>query len=427
MHTLAFLEPGHFHAALTLRVSNPCVSEEVHLYARPGPERETFLALVDSFNSRTDRPTPWRVQIRDSSDPLAELIHEQKADVVVLAGRNDTKLATIARLHDAGFAVLADKPWLVTSDALGYLEHVTVSPPLAMDIMTTRFDTTARLIKKVTERDALFGSFVTGAAGEPAIEVTSVHHLYKIVNGAPLRRPPWYYDISVQGDGMVDIQSHMVDQVQWLLEGEDAWDYRTHVELDSARRWSTPVQPELFRSSTGQSRFPDELAEQVVDGVLQLAANGEIAYRMRGIPVCQRAEWRQREPAGGGDLHAMRICGSHARLVLTQDPETDFAADLRLIPESGEVVEDRLHEALADWQAEFPGLSVVKEGNAFRFRIPAALASGHEKHFAMALDTFLDYLDTGPWPEALARRISLRYTLLARARELALRNRRPSP
>jgi hypothetical protein len=39
----------------------------------------------------------------------------------------------------------------------------------------------------------------------------------------------------------------------------------------------------------------------------------------------------------------------------------------------------------------------------------------------MVLETFLDYLDAGRWPEWLTRGIRMRYELLARARELALR------
>ena len=33
--TLAFYEPGHFHAALTLRVSNQRISNDVHVRIRP--------------------------------------------------------------------------------------------------------------------------------------------------------------------------------------------------------------------------------------------------------------------------------------------------------------------------------------------------------------------------------------------------------
>ncbi len=44
MHTLSFYDPGHFHAALTLRSENPRVATDPHLYALPGPDREDFLA-----------------------------------------------------------------------------------------------------------------------------------------------------------------------------------------------------------------------------------------------------------------------------------------------------------------------------------------------------------------------------------------------
>jgi len=53
--------------------------------------------------------------------------------------------------------------------------------------------------------------------------------------------------------------------------------------------------------------------------------------------------------------------------------------------------------------------------------LPPALEQGHESHFALVLNAFLDHLDHGAWPEALPARIRMHYTLLARARELALR------
>ncbi|MCK5362435.1 MAG: oxidoreductase, partial [Gammaproteobacteria bacterium] len=49
------------------------------------------------------------------------------------------------------------------------------------------------------------------------------------------------------------------------------------------------------------------------------------------------------------------------------------------------------------------------------------LRSTHESHFAMVLENFLDYLDAGRWPQWLSPGIRLRYEIIARARELALR------
>src|SRR5713101_1063855 len=89
MHTLLFLEPGHFHATLTLREPNPRVSPEIFVYAqdgpegagrtgpegagRPGAELRDFLALVERFNARAERPTRWRPVVVTAGDPLGRL------------------------------------------------------------------------------------------------------------------------------------------------------------------------------------------------------------------------------------------------------------------------------------------------------------------------------------------------------------------
>jgi hypothetical protein len=99
MHTLLFLDPGHFHAALTLREPRPRVSPEIFVYAPggaagQGPELRDFLALVARFNGRAERPTRWRPVVIADSDPLARLIEQRRGDVVVLAGRNGGKART---------------------------------------------------------------------------------------------------------------------------------------------------------------------------------------------------------------------------------------------------------------------------------------------------------------------------------------------
>ena len=230
MHRLLFYEPGHFHAALTLRNATTRVADDVHLYAHPGPDREAFLGLIDDFNSREENPTRWRVHVHEADDLLSRLIDERRGDAVVLAGKNADKLATIARLHEAGFNVLADKPWLTSSAALADLRRATSAAPLAMDIMTERHEIIARLRQRIVSSPQLFGQFIQ-QSNEPAIEIASLHHLYKVVNGRPLVRPWWYYDVDIQGDGMVDIQSHLTDQVQWMVSGDNPQDFHRHGEL----------------------------------------------------------------------------------------------------------------------------------------------------------------------------------------------------
>ncbi len=417
MHRLLFLEPGHFHAALTLRAANPRIDPTVHLYSRPGPERDAFMALVGSFNARADRPTNWHIRMHDSADPERALIEERRGGIVVLAGRNRPKLGAIARLHAAGLHVLADKPWLTESAALPDLERATAGWPLAMDIMTFRHEAAARLTQKVAADPDLFGA-LGGQADEPAIDIHSVHHLLKVVNGAPLRRPPWYYDTRIQGDGLVDIQSHMADQAQWILGNGPGLAFERDYELEDARRWSTPVPRALFRASTGLDEFPEALEPFTEAGVLRLACNGEIRYRLRGASVRQRAEWGQREPDGGGDAHRTTVRGTRATVIQRRGPETGFRSEVHVAPrDPGPGFESRLSERLAAWEAEMPGLSHRPSALGREIVIPAALQTPHEAHFAMVLDDFLDHLDAGAWPAALAARIRARYALLARARE----------
>jgi hypothetical protein len=85
------------------------------------------------------------------------------------------------------------------------------------------------------------------------------------------------------------------------------------------------------------------------------------------------------------------------------------------------VLEPILQRLLAQWQERFPGLACTPVAGGIRLLLPSALDQGHESHFALVLNAFLDHLDRGVWPEALRARIRMRYTLLAHARDLALR------
>src|SRR4029077_7779520 len=166
MHTLLFLDPGHFHAALTLRVPQARAADEVFVYAREGAELRDFLALVERFNRRSPHPTRWRPVVTTSDDPLERLAAERRGDVVILAGRNGGKARTMRRLHESGFHVLADKPWLVGPNAREEGGGSLDARPLVVEMMTGRHDVTARLMKRVVDTPGIFGSFFTGG---PAI------------------------------------------------------------------------------------------------------------------------------------------------------------------------------------------------------------------------------------------------------------------
>ena len=409
MHTLLFLDPGHFHAALTLRVPQARAADEVFVYAREGAELRDFLALVERFNRRAASPTRWRPVVTTADDPLERLVNARRGDVVVLAGKNGGKARTMRRLHESGFHVLADKPWLVEP---ADLEHVRVSLdgwPLAAEIMTGRHDVAARVVKRLVGAPEVFGDFRDDG---PAIEQESVHHLDKLVDGAPLRRPWWYFDVRVQGSGPVDIPTHVVDQAQWLADGDAA-----SAVLLSARAWATRVPAEAFRRITGEAAFPREL-EPFVDGdALSYQCNAELAYRIGRVAASATTRWDLSPPPGGGDAARSVAHGTRADVRLEQSARTDHRRRVFVEPRGdADGLARALRDAISAWQAEFPGLQAVPAGpDAFEVIAPPPLDGGHETHFTRVLDEFLTLVDDQRWPAALAARTLAKYALLAEA------------
>jgi predicted dehydrogenase len=409
MHTLLFLEPGHFHATLTLREPNPLISPEIFVYAQDGPEGRDFLALVERFNARAERPTRWRPVVVTAGDPLARLIAERRGEVVVLAGRNGGKARTFRRLHEAGFHVLADKPWLVEPEDLADVRASLTGWPLVMEIVTGRHDVAARLFKRLVDSRELFGDF---RADDPAIELASVHHLEKLVDGAPLRRPPWFFDVRVQGGGAVDITTHVVDQTQWLFEGRGVAPAETR--LDSARQWATPVALEAFRRITDETEFPPELRACVHDGVLDYLCNAELAYRIGDVAARAAVSWNVSTPPGGGDTSATVARGTKADVLMERAAHTGYRRKLLVQPH--DVAERVLIDLVAAINADLPGVGVTPaDSGRYEVTIPPALDTGHESHFARVLDEFLRLIDEHRWSPALAERTLAKYTLLADA------------
>jgi predicted dehydrogenase len=406
-HTLLFLDPGHFHAALTLRVPHPRVADEVVVYS-DGAELRDFLGLVERFNARPVSPTRWRVAVVRGADPLARLVDERRGDVVVLAGRNGGKARAIRRLHEAGFHVLADKPWLVDRDDLDDVRASLADWPLAMEIMTGRHDLPARLWQRLVATPGVFGAFRADGA---AIEFDSVHHLQKLVDGAPLRRPWWFFDVRVQGSGAVDIPTHLVDRTQWLLEGTGIAP-SAMPRLVSARTWPTLVPVEAFSAITGQPAFPPELKPFVEGDALAYRCNARIEYRVGAVTTRAETRWDLAPPAGGGDTSVMVAHGTGASVRLEQSARTGHRRQILVDMHEGSA--RALVERVAGWQAEFPGVRVEPAGAGGReVVVPAALDGGHETHFALVLDEFLAAIDAHRWPAALAQRTLAKYALLA--------------
>ncbi|MBW1959941.1 MAG: oxidoreductase [Deltaproteobacteria bacterium] len=422
MHTLLFLNPGHFHAGLVLRKSHPRLSNDIFVYSEAGPDLDRFIEMVESFNRRSKDSTRWQIHTRTGGNCLQRLIDEKKGDIVVLAGKNNTRMESIETLNRAGYCVLADKPWVTTESALPYLTAAMADDrPLTLDIMTERFEITAVLLKRFIAQKDVFGTVRIDEHGSPSVYKETVHHLYKIVNEQPLVRPAWFFDIHVQGEGIIDVSTHLVDMIHWMLFPGTAVHFKDHIELIDARRWPTEVPLEMFKKITRLDAFPDSLSGYVTGESLDYFCNGDIFYRVKGVPVHIRVLWNLEVPEGGADMHYSYIKGSRSDLLIRQRPESGYRKELLIIPkDSPSRVEQAVKTCLSQWTDEYPGLSVQRENDKLLIHIPDELRTTHEEHFCQVRDTFLEYLDTGFLPPETRACIVAKYTLLTKAREKAL-------
>ncbi len=283
---LITLDPGHFHAALVQKFMYADVDPLVHVYALGPDDLAEHLKRIEWFNTRADQPTHWQEKVYTGPDFMEKMLSEKPGNVVVVSGKNTQKTDFILRSVQAGLNVLADKPMVITPGDFPRLQQAfTVAASnhvLLYDIMTERYEITTMLQRELSQQPGLFGELVKGSADEPAITMESVHHFSKIVAGASLKRPQWFFDVRQQGEGIVDITTHLVDLIQWEAFPEQALS-PSDVNVLSARRWATPITREQFKLVTGADAFPDFLKPDVKNGVLQDYANGEFTYRLRGV------------------------------------------------------------------------------------------------------------------------------------------------
>jgi predicted dehydrogenase len=237
----------------------PDVSPVVHVYAPEGDELKGHLGRIESFNTRADDPTRWELRVYRGPDFFERMLQDRAGNIVVISGNNARKTEYIVRSIEAGFNVLADKPMARTPQDVERLKHAfevaRQKGVLLYDIMTERFEITTVLQRELSRHADLFGQLQRGTVDEPAITKESVHHFSKTVAGAPLIRPPWFFDVEQQGEGIVDVTTHLVDLIQWTVLPNESLAPADATVLQ-ARRWTTPVTREQFTKVTGAEQFP---------------------------------------------------------------------------------------------------------------------------------------------------------------------------
>jgi predicted dehydrogenase len=425
---LMTLDPGHFHASLVQKFMYDDVDSRVHIYAPPGGDVAEHLKRVERFNARAEAPTHWLTETYTGSDYFEKMLADKPGNLVVIAGNNARKTDYILRSVQAGLHVLGDKPMVRTpADLVKLQQAFTVAKDkhvLLYDIMTERYEITSVLQRLLAQQKPLFGELQQGSAQDPAIVEESVHYFSKVVAGAPLIRPQWFFDVKQEGEGIVDVTTHLVDLVQSQAFPDTAFQ-PTDAKVLAARRWSTSLTPAQFKQVTGAGSFPAYLANDVRDGQLHVYSNGEFTYRLKGVHARVAATWAYEAPPGSGDTHHSVMRGTRSSLTIRQGETEKFKPVLYVERAAG--IDTAAHEtalkaAIAALQSSYPGVGMRRASGAevrWAVTVPEKYDVGHEAHFAAVMDHFLRYLRAGKLPDWEVPNMLTKYATIMQAYELS--------
>ncbi|QEC51628.1 putative dehydrogenase [Anseongella ginsenosidimutans] len=424
---LMTLDPGHFHAALVQKSMYPQVDSVVHVYAPEGPELKAHMSLIELYNTRAEDPTAWEEKVYTGDDFLQKMLSEKPGNVVVMAGNNQKKTEYILQSVEAGLNVLADKPMAINTEDFRLLQKAFAAAEekglLLYDIMTERYEITTLLQREFSRLPEVFGTLEKGTPEDPAVTKESVHHFFKYVSGKPLTRPAWFFDVEQEGDGIVDVTTHLVDLIQWECFPGQVID-TSDIELLSARRWPTALGISQFRKATGVENYPDYLLKDVEnDSVLNVYANGEMNYTINGIHAKVSVKWNFQAPEGTGDTHYSIMRGSKANLVIRQEKEQNYKPTLYIEPlEESSEYEEALKTSLEKIQASYPGVELKKAAKGWEVIVPDKYKIGHEAHFSEVTKKYLQFLTGGGMPEWEVPNMITKYYLTTKALEMAKAN-----
>lgn len=352
---LMTLDPGHFHAALIQKTSYENIDSTVDVYAPEGPEVSTFLKSIDAYNNRETNPTNWSINTHLGNNYLEQMIFEKPGNVMVVSGKNSKKIDYILAAVTAGLNVYADKPLVTNPDGLKKLEEVfriaKDNNVLVYDIMTERFEVTTGIQKALSMVSSVFGELLDGTPENPAISKESIHHLFKYVSGKPLVRPAWFLDTEQQGEGIIDVTTHLVDLIQWEAFPNQIIQ-KTDIDMLSAKRWPTILSKDQFKKITGLDSYPNYLEKYKIENDLHVYCNGEMNYTIKGKHAKVSVIWNYRAPEGTGDTHQSIMRGTKSDLVIKQGADENFKPTLYVNSKIGGSFEADLNFTMTELQSE---------------------------------------------------------------------------
>ena len=423
---LITLDPGHFHAALVQKSMYDHVDSVVHVYAPEGNDVALHLNRINGFNTRAENPTHWKEEVYYGTDFFEKMLVEKAGNVVVLSGNNLKKAEYVSKSLQAGFNVLADKPMIIESKDFELLkesfEKAKENKLLLYDIMTERYEISTMLQKEFSMLPEVFGTLEEGTPENPAVTKESVHHFYKYVSGSILKRPAWFMDATQQGEGIVDVTTHLVDLVQWECFPEQIIDYTKDIEITKASHSLTSMTLSEFKAITDLESFPDYLKKDVVnDTVLNIYSNGEINYKLKGVHAKVSVIWNYKAPEGAGDTHYSIMRGSLSNLIIRQGAEQQYKPTLYIESSNKADLESVLQGNLKIVQAKYPGIELKKIDTGWEVIIPDSYKEGHEAHFGRVTEKFLEYLQNKNMPAWEVPNMIAKYYTTTKALELVNR------
>jgi len=420
---LTVIDPQHFHAALVQKHIHPGIDSVVHLFADSIATVEGYKQLITQYNTRESEPTQWNIVDYFGADFLEKAFDPTAGNVVVLAGDNQRKIDYIQKSVQQNRDVFADKPLVI--DATGYRKLEALmegngekEQVLVYDMMTERYDVKNQIVKSLLNNKDFSGGLLTAEDDKVAILFKSVHHFIKDVSGKPLLRPALFFDTEKQGEGLVDVTTHYIDLVQWMLSSETVIDVDQDVKLTSSQRWKTSLSKEQFQKSTGLSVFPSVLQKHVVDNDhIDVFSNGRMEYTFKGVPVSIDVRWHAESLDGRGDQFYAHFLTNRLKIEIKPDEEGKTAV---FITPNDDIpnFETQLKDALSNI-GNLTGLTAEKVSGGYKIIIPENLYLSHEDHFAKVLDGFLQYRKDGVLPAWEKSFILAKYYLTTKALEEA--------
>ncbi|MFY0626798.1 MAG: oxidoreductase [Reichenbachiella sp.] len=420
---LMTLDPGHFHAALIQKVMHEQMNPVVHVFAPNGPDIEAHCDRINHFNTRIDNPTSWKLELYKEPDFFEQMISRKPGNLMNISGNNAKKTEYILKTVEAGINVIADKPMVISPEEFPKLEKAFIvaeqNGVLLYDVMTERYEITTIVQRALSRMPDVFGEIVMGSVDEPAISKESTHHFFKRVAGKPLVRPAWFFDTQQQGEGLVDVTTHLIDLIQWETFPEVML-FKKDVEIISSNRWTTDLTPTMFNNVTQLSEYPKYLYKDLKDSLLMVYCNGEINYTLKGVHAKASVQWNYQAPEGTKDTHRSVMRGTKSDLIIEQGEKEKYISTLYIVSKSNQLHDHELQQSIKKLSATYPGITLNQiEESKWTLNIPDKYKVGHEAHFGQVTEKYLGFLRDGKLPKWEVPNMITKYHTTTQALKIA--------